>query len=378
MIGQVVGEDIGLLQPDRPGGVHAELARVAGAGVHRTAAVALHVRRQAAIAEPGVGDDIVALGLLSEVVGRGRIAGARARAAAAVIPADDAELDPVLEPLVKFELELRFQEKLVDNAAFVAGGGRGAEVLEPALGLLFPVAGDAEANALGERARHRGFEQGVVVVRVGAAHLGVEVFGRALGHDVDGAADGVAAVERALRAAQHFDPIDEDRRFASLHGRGGVDAVRIHRNRAIGGVGVAEAADAAQRDAVGLGGILQARREVGDVLDRVDPDKVTLFRRKGGHGHRHVLQALLALFSGDHQFFDGVGSGGRRSGARLGLDRRGGQGRGQQRAGRQESVFPKHMGCLPAANFKERYFLRLSIRLKQAGEDVNVITLSDH
>ena len=46
---------------------------------------------------------------------------------------------------------------------------------------------------------------------LGEQYIGLEAGGGAPGDGVDRAADGVAPIERALRAAQHLDPVDEQR-----------------------------------------------------------------------------------------------------------------------------------------------------------------------
>src|SRR6185369_4613608 len=110
-------------------------------------------------------NEVVGLRLLGGVVGRGRPAGARARTAAAVVPMDQADLEPGLELLAELRLELALEEGRVDDAAFVTRRRGGADVVEPALGLLVPVAGQAELQPVGDRTGDRGLQQVAVVVR---------------------------------------------------------------------------------------------------------------------------------------------------------------------------------------------------------------------
>ena len=90
-----------------------------------------------------------------------------------------------------------------------------------------------------------------------------------------------------------------------------------------------QAAHAAQADTVRGAGIVQARREVGHVLDGVDADQVTPLGGEGRDGDRHVLQALLPLLGGDHQFLDGVADRGAGRPRRLRLGRSGHEAQGQ-------------------------------------------------
>ena len=77
--------------------------------------------------------------------------------------------------------------------------------------------------------------------------------------------------------------------------------------RAVRGLHVGHPADAPQADAVAGVVIGQAGREVGHVLDGIDPDQVALLGGVGRDRHRHVLEALLPPFGGDHELLDHVG-----------------------------------------------------------------------
>ena len=318
MVGPLGRDDVGVVQRNRLLGVRGELAWV---GVGRVGAARRRevddVGRQAAAGEARVHEQR-ARQVGRGVDGAGRIAGARASAAAAVVPAGQGHLHPAFQMLAELRLQLAFDIVLVDDVALA--GHAGNDVGEVAVALLFPVASEAELQVGRQRAGDRGFQQRAAIVAHRGANFAVGLFGRALGDHVDRAADGVAAVERALRAAEHFDPVDEQRRAAGFNGRGGVDAVRIGSDAGVGGLHVGQAADAAQADAVQLARIGQAGREVGHVLDGVDTQEVALLGGVGRNGDRDVMQALAPLFGGDDQFLDGAPrADGRRCGRGAGL-----------------------------------------------------------
>ncbi len=341
VVGPLAGEDPGVIQLHLVGDHRGDLARVARGRVCAAERRAVDHRgrdRAAAVAgllgRGAVGDLVVG-------VGRRRPGAARAGAAAAVAPLDGGQLHPAVEVLAQVELELPFEDVGVDDVAFVRLARD--DVVVPALGLLLPVAGEAEGDALDAgRAGDGAFEDVVVVVLVLAADLGVPVVGRTLGDQVDRAGDGVTTVERRLRAAQHLHPVQEQRRLARLDRGGRVDAVRIDRHRRVGRVHVGRAADAAKADPVQLARVLQPRREVGHVLDGRDADQVALRRREGRDRHRNVLQALLPPLGGDDQLFDF------RSGRVLGEGWRAGERGAETRGGRKQQVLEMHSLEIPS------------------------------
>src|SRR5678816_2661508 len=80
---------------------------------------------------------------------------------------------------------------------------------------------------------------------------------------------------------------------------------------------------------------------IRDSLDAADADDIALGRGEGRNRHRNVLQRLLALLGGDHQFFDLVARAFGRRGGREGLGergmRQGGQGDGGSAGGEQRA-----------------------------------------
>ena len=124
-----------------------------------------------------VDDDVRRVGAIGE--GHRRIGVARAGAAAFVVPLDARQLHPAFELVIEVELQLTLIEVSVDDVAFI--GLTGDVVLEPALGLLFPVGPDAELDARDHgRAGCGRLEDRVAVVLHLAPDFGVEVLGRAL------------------------------------------------------------------------------------------------------------------------------------------------------------------------------------------------------
>ncbi len=132
--------------------------------------------------------------------------------------------------------------------------------------------------------------------------------GERLADVFDGAADGVLAVERALRAAQHFDAADVDQVEQGALGPRVIDVVEVEADAGIDAPQRVGLADAAQED--GEGGRLAAAgvdREIGHRgLDVGKVGRGLVFERFGGdHGdrHRHFLNVFLAAAGGDGDLF---------------------------------------------------------------------------
>jgi hypothetical protein len=176
-------------------------------------------------------------------------------------------------------------------------------VLEEAFALPAAVANDAIAHPIRDGTGNGALIGLGVVVADRRADFTLERVGRTLGNDVERTADRVAAVERALRPAQYFDTVGDDRRLACFDVAGGVETVRVGRDAGIGAVVVGQTANAAQAHAIERAGIGQAGGEVGQVLDVRDTEQIARLAGERGDRHRHVLQARLALFRGDDDFF---------------------------------------------------------------------------
>ncbi|MNI44995.1 hypothetical protein D3C73_993960 [compost metagenome] len=157
---------------------------------------------------------------------------------------------------------------------------------------------------------------------------GGQVFGRAFGNEADGAAGGVAAVQGALRAAQHLDPVDvEDQPLGHDRDRIG-DLVHIDADggRVVGGVVLK--ADAAHpelgraaaegRFDLQIGGGVLKLIDVGDALLR------QAFAAEDAEGDADILSRLFAPLGGDDNLVDRRG--GRFVGRALRGDGGGGQG----------------------------------------------------
>ena len=193
---------------------------------------------------------------------------------------------------------------------------RGIDVLVIVFSARGQVGPETVAGQAGERAanpddagavdRGRGSDDaiGLVVAAIGAAHLQAEIVGQALGHILDRAAHGVAAIERALRTAQNFDAFDvidvEHRtlRAVEVHVvEVDADALFKARNRIL----LANAADEGRKGGVGAAAGFQ--RHVGHLFcQRGDVHRAgvgKLVAGQGGDGDRHVDQRFLAATGGD-------------------------------------------------------------------------------
>ncbi len=162
----------------------------------------------------------------------------------------------------------------------------------------------ADRQRVAERQYARGNE---VVLRIGAEReLGVEarLVAERLGHVLDRAADRVAAVQRALRAAQHFEALDVVNVEHGALRAGHVHVVNVETDAGLETperVLLADAADEGDQRRVGAARHLQG--EVGRGLlqprDVLRADGLDAFGRECGHRDRHVLQRFLAAAGGD-------------------------------------------------------------------------------
>ncbi len=131
--------------------------------------------------------------------------------------------------------------------------------------------------------------------------------------DVDGATDGIAPVQGALRPAQHFDALDVCEAPVLAHLPAEVDAVHVYADARVGRNQVVLQADAADE---GVGrrrmssreaGDIQVRNELADVRQVRDALSFDGFCRKRADRHGDVIDALLALLRGhDHRLERGL------------------------------------------------------------------------
>ena len=175
----------------------------------------------------------------------------------------------------------------------------------------------------------------------GQLHLAVLLGARPLGDVVDRASEGVAAVERRLRALHHFHAL-EVVQFQVYPGLAAeVDAIEEDADVELA-EGLRRAADdgqlvlrAEQRR------VVQAGRQLADVGQSLDARALQLLGGEGVDGDRRVLQRLVALAGGDGHLAHrvrigrdlGVGGRGRgRGGGALGGGLREGGGRACQKS----------------------------------------------
>ena len=158
-------------------------------------------------------------------------------------------------------------------------------------------AADAEVVADRGRSGEDAFKLGV-----GAGVDGELRFGRIserLGDVFHRAANGVPAVERTLRSAQHFDALDiEHVEYAALWAIQ-IDVIEIDADaglEATNRILLADAADEGGECRIGAAGNFErhVRRELSDFGDVGRADVFKLFAREGRDGQRNVLQVLFA------------------------------------------------------------------------------------
>ncbi len=169
---------------------------------------------------------------------------------------------------------------------------------------------EADGEALADRTGDRAAQLHLVVGAVGGKQAGVELIARPAGDEAQGAADRVLAVERALRAAQHLDPLQVEQVELGASDAAVIDAVDIDADRRVEGLQRVRLTDAANEDVGGVGGAaalddvevrhraLQAGR-----VGRLDAVEAAL--REGADRGRHALQILLGAAGGDGHFLVG-------------------------------------------------------------------------
>ena len=128
------------------------------------------------------------------------------------------------------------------------------------------------------------------------------------GDDVDRAASGVAAIERALRSLQHLNTLEIEEHPRRARRPSDVDAIIVERDRRIAVRRDGEVADAADEDQVASAGRLDRQRRYllvqssglghaggRDVRSRDDVDR-----------HRRALQVLRSALGGDDDIYEAL------------------------------------------------------------------------
>ncbi len=174
---------------------------------------------------------------------------------------------------------------------------------------------EAQRQRTADRQVERAARAVAVVVAQAALHAAEAIVQHRLGGlHVDRADGGVAAPQRALRPAQHFDGIHVEQQRGGALGARRIDAVDEQRDFGIGVLGLgAVVADAAHghgdQAMIALRSGLEARDQVHQVLDGHDVGVIQRSRVQRGDGDRRLLQGGGALGRGDRDLlYDGGGS----------------------------------------------------------------------
>ena len=213
-------------------------------------------------------------------------------------------------------------------AAHFEGGAAGPDILViivlPGGEILAEAAarqagkGTTQAHQVADRRRHADDAIGLIIAAIAALELEREVLRQHLRDIFDRAADRVAAIERALRPAQHLDPFDvidvEQRALRPVE----IDIVEIDADalfEAGNRILLADAADEGGQRRIGAARRLQ-RGVGGDIGEVADVDRPAPFQIGAGEGadrdrHRHQ-RFLTPAGSDDDAGFFGVGGGHRR------------------------------------------------------------------
>src|SRR3546814_393938 len=137
--------------------------------------------------------------------------------------------------------------------------------------------------------------------------ISIELVGGLSGDDVDDAADGIFSVERSLRATQHFDTLDVEKRRVGLSRLRKIGAIQVDRHARVGCQILVRLTDPANDIffVIYLLGIdLQAGRDLAQPLDGHDSLVAELLRFKRADGDRRVLNRTAPVFSRDDYVVD--------------------------------------------------------------------------
>gem|GEM_PF-3922653 len=181
----------------------------------------------------------------------------------------------------------------------LAGGQIGAEAIAVEAGH-----GGAEREVLGQRRFAADHQVGLGEAADAAADAQARLVAEAPGHVLDRTADGVAPVQRALRASEHLDPLDvEDIQHRALR------PVQEHVIDVDADAGLEAGhrillADAADERGQGVGGAARDLQSgVGnDLLEEGDVLRADILQRfagQRGDGDGHVELGFLAAAGGD-------------------------------------------------------------------------------
>jgi hypothetical protein len=204
------------------------------------------------------------------------------------------------------EVGRRLPEQLAADEIAVAVVEVGVvdDVVQEAVALAVDAV-DAEGELVGDdRAGQRAGEADGVVIAVARFAIAAELEFGILRVDADRTRRRVAARQRTLRPAQHFDTLDFAQIVEAGAGAAAIDAVDEHRDRAFEAGVVAHRADAAQ-----AGGRIRFRSGGRDDQRRrqlrhlADIGRARILERCGAvgtDGDRHVRQALRAARGGNN------------------------------------------------------------------------------
>ncbi|MNS56350.1 hypothetical protein D3C72_892060 [compost metagenome] len=196
---------------------------------------------------------------------------------------------------------------LVEVAQLLAGV---AMVLPGAA--LFGDGGQAAQQVGSDLARNIALDLVAVVAAVFGVEAGLEVGRRGVGDDVDGAAGGVAAIEGALRAAQHLHAGDVEQGALCGHRIGVGDFIDIDADGRGVVRGVFARADAANAELGLAAAELAVDLHIGDgvlqVVDDRDAFFVQLLPADDAQRDAHVLAGLFTTLGCDDDVVDRGGT----------------------------------------------------------------------
>ncbi len=259
-------------------------------------------------------------------------------------------------------------ELALDPPALVAVDRLAVEHVARVAVVIAVIAADPRGNVLAERAGEVGGRADFVLVEIGDRGVGREHGARRAGDDVERARRGVLAEQRALRPAEHFDPVDVGE-VLRRHPRAAVDdAVDDRRHARLRARGEGLRPDPADRDGrVDVGGAAlegQRRDEPVERFRAVDVAAAERLRADDADRDGDGLEIFRAALRGDDDvvarhrlrdgllgggFLDGRGRGGRGLRLRGGRDQRGGERGGSGCEVKARACGGVHVSVLPGA-----------------------------
>ncbi|MCY1169071.1 hypothetical protein D9M73_90850 [compost metagenome] len=226
---------------------------------------------------------------------------------------------------------------LAADGAVIARAG--IAVVDPVIATLIQTRHAEREHVLDDRPADAGVDRHGVVTAIGRRRAAFIIVGRLVRVELDDAGRGVAAEQRALRPAQHFDLVHVEHRVGLQHDMLEHDIVLDDRHGLRGAeveIDIAEAANVEAREDLAGGRLgVKAGDAVGEFEQRIAAARrevAQIGTLQHADRNRHLLQVLAAALRGDDDIAEIIFCGGRlrRCGSSRSILRAGSAGTGKR------------------------------------------------